>query len=61
MMDIGDGFLILPGGVGTLDEFFEVLTSIAIGSIDKPVAYGWVVAIGKNYRNYYKLCALLVL
>ena len=26
MMENSDAFLILPGGVGTLDEFFEVLT-----------------------------------
>ena len=25
MMDRGDGYLILPGGVGTYEEFFEVL------------------------------------
>ena len=26
MYEISDGFAILPGGIGTLDEFFEIFT-----------------------------------
>lgn len=26
MADLSDGFIALPGGIGTLEEFFEVLT-----------------------------------
>ena len=26
MVDLADGFIALPGGMGTLEEFFEVLT-----------------------------------
>jgi uncharacterized protein (TIGR00730 family) len=32
-----DAFLALPGGIGTLEEFFEVWTAGSIGMHDKPV------------------------
>lgn len=37
MIDLSDAFLILPGGLGTLDELFEVLTWRQLGQIDKPI------------------------
>lgn len=37
MADRADGFLALPGGVGTFEELFEVLTWTQLGIHDKPV------------------------
>ena len=36
MHDLSDGFIALPGGFGTLEEFFEVLTFRQIGVHAKP-------------------------
>lgn len=32
-----DAFVILPGGIGTLDEFFEVFTGLQLETINKPI------------------------
>ena len=37
MADLSDGFIILPGGFGTLEEFFEVLTWLQLGLHAKPI------------------------
>lgn len=37
MADLSDGFVILPGGFGTLEEFFEVLTWLQLGLHTKPI------------------------
>ena len=36
MADLSDGFMALPGGWGTLEEFFEVLTWAQLGFHQKP-------------------------
>ena len=38
MDDRSDAFLALPGGIGTLEELFEMWTSRSLGMHDKPVA-----------------------
>jgi len=37
MADRADAFITLPGGIGTLEEFFEVWTGGYLGTHDKPV------------------------
>jgi uncharacterized protein (TIGR00730 family) len=37
MFERSDGFVILPGGLGTLEEFFEVLSWRTMGLHDKPI------------------------
>lgn len=37
MAELSDGFLALPGGVGTFEEFFEILTWAVLGLHHKPV------------------------
>jgi uncharacterized protein (TIGR00730 family) len=36
MADLSDGFVALPGGYGTLEEFLEVLSWAQLGIHDKP-------------------------
>jgi uncharacterized protein (TIGR00730 family) len=37
MADLADGFIALPGGFGTFDELFEIITWAQIGIHTKPV------------------------
>ena len=46
MMERGEAFLVLPGGIGTYEEFFEVLVGRQIGDHSKPI--GLV-----NVRGYF--------
>ncbi|QSX77398.1 LOG family protein [Agrilutibacter solisilvae] len=39
MFDLADAFVALPGGFGTLDEMFEMLTWRQLGIADKPCAF----------------------
>lgn len=39
MVDLSDAFCVLPGGLGTLDETFEILTWRQLRLHDKPVVF----------------------
>lgn len=38
IIDLADAFAVLPGGIGTMDEFFETFTWAQIGIHSKPIA-----------------------
>lgn len=46
MYDLSDAFLVLPGGIGTLEEMFEVLTWKGLGYHQKPIFLF-------DYNNFY--------
>lgn len=37
MLQMADAFIVLPGGLGTFDEFFEVVTEAQLGVHTKPI------------------------
>jgi uncharacterized protein (TIGR00730 family) len=37
MLSMADAFIILPGGLGTMDEYFEVLTSAQLHALRQPI------------------------
>jgi uncharacterized protein (TIGR00730 family) len=47
MAELSDGFIALPGGLGTLEELFEVLTWAQLGLHQKPCGL-------LNIRGYYR-------
>ena len=47
MEDLADAFIIVPGGIGTFEEFFEVLTLKQLGRHAKPITV-------LDINNYYK-------
>jgi len=46
MEDNADAFIIVPGGIGTFEEFFEILTSKQLCRHNKPIAI-------YNVKGYY--------
>ena len=36
--DLSDGFVVVPGGIGTLEEFFEIFTLRQLNRHRKPIA-----------------------
>ena len=46
MLQMSDAFLVLPGGLGTFDEFFEVAVEAQLGVHAKPI-------IVVNVKGYY--------
>lgn len=53
MEDLSDAFIMTPGGIGTFDEFFEILTLRSLGRHKKPITV-------LNTNGYYKPLAELL-
>lgn len=58
MEDRSDAFIAVPGGIGTFEEFFEILTLKQLGQHNKPIAlfnicgyYDHIVAMLDNAMN----------
>lgn len=63
--DLSDGFVISPGGVGTFDEFFEILTLRQLNRHQKPIAilntegyYEYMLAMMKNAADLHFMTPL---
>lgn len=52
MVDLSDGFVALPGGFGTMDEFHEILTWRQLGIHNKPIV---LVNIDGYYNDLVRL------
>lgn len=57
MADLSDGFIILPGGFGTLEEFFEVLTWLQLGLHNKAIG---VLNVGGFYDHLFAQLDVMV-
>jgi len=57
MNDLSDGVIALPGGFGTLEELFEMLTWAQLGLHKKPIA---ILNINGFYDELFKLTQTMV-
>src|SRR6266850_6213346 len=48
MAELSDGFIALPGGIGTMEEFFEVLSWAQLGIHNKPCG---LLNVGGYYQH----------
>ncbi len=48
MAELSDGFVALPGGIGTMEEFFEVLSWAQLGMHNKPCG---LLNVGGYYQH----------
>jgi uncharacterized protein (TIGR00730 family) len=53
MAELADGFIAMPGGIGTFEEFFEILTWAQLGFHEKPCA---ILNIAGYYDGLLALC-----
>ena len=51
-VEYADAFIISPGGIGTLDEFFEIVTLKKLKQIDQPII---IFNIADFYQNLFEM------
>lgn len=57
MFDRSDAFVVLPGGLGTMDETFEVLTWAQLGLHDHPIVVWNVGGFWTSLKDFvWKMC-----
>ncbi|WP_282042997.1 TIGR00730 family Rossman fold protein [Winogradskyella flava] len=57
MYDKSDGFIIIPGGFGTMDEFFEITTWGQLGLHTKPIG---ILNVNGYYDALITQCKMMV-
>ena len=57
MQELSDGFIALPGGFGTLEELFEIITWLQLGLHEKPIG---LLNVNGFYDDLLKLLETMV-
>ncbi len=57
MQELSDGFITLPGGFGTLEELFEIITWLQLGLHEKPIG---LLNVNGFYDDLLKLLETMV-
>jgi len=57
MQEMSDGFIALPGGLGTLEELFEIITWLQLGLHEKPIG---LLNVNGFYNDLLKLLETMV-
>jgi uncharacterized protein (TIGR00730 family) len=57
MANLSDGFIALPGGLGTMEELFEIFTWAQIGIHEKPFG---ILDVNSYYEDLFRFLARMV-
>jgi len=58
MYELSDGFIAMPGGIGTFEEFFEAFTWLQLGYHSKPIGLLNVNGFYDDLINFQKLLTI---